>query len=772
MLSAPESNPYQQLYQYYNKYISNSVPEEAQVAQPSHNIYYVIGLQNSETGYRQKRDVNSKNKERSHKDDINDDMMMEESKYITNVVKIGSEKRTRSKRQVFYQENSPEDDLLMEETAFRPAYSSPPERKPKIYTEIIRSRPAQPQLEIEDEEEEENLNPRKRIYELKSSKPTTESSSDYEDEYVEEIVEEPKPTTTTKKPIVFSVEANQKDPSLAQYLVLIDKAHKAWAAEDATSTTSEPQTESPKTVMTQAMAESVNVRRGEPTYLQLINQLHEVQKEINDKTSPAPTTVTSTITEEVFPSAPVRNSNPFLADSGFSDTFLSELKSMQNKLDNDNTAEGSTTPEVSSRTRNFVTKFRTSIDTSKYKTIERAPVNLRHNFSSRFSAQDHLPLSKTQTTQEPTIIAIISKPQESSSSSTTTEAAELLSEADILAKVLTDTILPETFNKPTEPELSSTERATTTTIRSRGRVRGRARPATSTTVRPQTSTVNPVFRRRRPTITTTISPIAINPNIRRRSRLKASETRGFAPEVIAIRHRVQTPRAEESTSEAVVVVTPVPALNNHQTTDEPKNKRRFQKVQERRVTSEVTLTRYFEPESTESESNADGDISDESTELEESKKHQYEIIGPLTHTDTKHGGNYHYEHEEDRFTDVVPPPESFFTDPHLAVNINQLKENSHTDTETSSPKTQASNSVQPTDEIEGKVLHHRRKPAHSKVSLYPNMARMINRLAESRPEQVVHAHPSAKQDPAPEEGRQTPPFIKDPNRRMYYYAKL
>ncbi|GLV48605.1 Neurotrophin 1 [Carabus blaptoides fortunei] len=553
------------------------------------------------------------------------------------------------------------DDLIAEESR---TYEVTPSRKPKVYTEIVRAKAAI--TKKEDDDDLEDLNPRKRVYELKpTNSVTTENTINFE-ELIEDELETQTEVPTTSEPIIYPVEANSDDPNLAQYVFLIDRLHEKWEKENPpTETVSESTTQDSKAPEAiQTVAESINVPAGEPVFLQIINQLHNVREDDVKQNPPSTTAAVSAAVEEPTSSDPVKNSNPYVQESVVPESFMTELSSMQDKLDPERSSDGA------ARLRNFSAKFKTSIDTSKYQTIERNPVSFRHNLSSRYNAEDQeLPLGRVHTTQLPTVSTTRS---DIPTRQPTTEEVTLAKETTT-AKAYTEV----TTARPRKP------------LRSRNR--------SSTTPKP-TSTTS--FRRRRPTRVTTEATIVTTKSdthsqSRRRSR--------FRPE----------------SQNRYTTTAPVTAVaDTTDTAEDTKKQRRLQTIHERRVVSEVTLTRFYEPDSDESA----GSSSNEN--VEESKRHQYQIAGPVTSAT------------------------ELYTDPELAKHVNQLKDE-QTSTESSVTH----------EDIVGTTS------ANGIGTLYPNMARMINRLADSMASLNVDA--SGEDD-----AEDKPLFIKDPSKRMYYYARL
>lgn len=693
---------------------------EIQNAQSTQNInyYHVIGLKpppknyNFQT-YRKiiKRQItqNSQSLQGTNHQTVN------EKENIHNSIPfapIGNERLKRDVSKIDYNL----DDLVAEESR---TYEVTPSRKPKVYTEIVRAKSAKTEME----EDSEDLNPRKRVYELKQVNPvSTENTINFE-EVIEDEIENQTESPTSPKPIIYPVEANSDNPSIAQYVFLIDRLHDKWEREKPTTlkTESIPETTSQMSVVkptetTQSVAESINIPSGEPAFLQIINQLHNIREDEEKKNPPSTTTVASVIIEENSPSGPVKNSNPYILESIIPESFMSELSSMQAKLDPEKSNDNSN-QDGSPRPRNFSAKFKTSIDTSKYKTIARNPISLRHNLSSRYNADDQeLPLSRVHTTQLPTV-------------------ATTKSQEDIVTHLYENAETTIGHDNEMTTNKAETEVVLTTTARTRKQSRSRSRPTTTTTTQKPTSvTINPTFRRRRPTRITTEATISTTKSeslhTRRRSRFRPeSQIRSGASESLTkygYTSTVETPKTEET----VKTDSNIPEDN--------KKQRRLQTIHERRVVSEVTLTRFYEPSSDES------GISSSNENVEESKTHQYQIAGPVAH-----GATELYSH------------------PELAKNVNQLKDEQQLTTE----KNQKLSSLN-TEEI---VEKFETIPTNGAVNLYPNMARMINRLAESQPESQLPLNPDTSSEDDVEDGSSTeekPVFIKDPSKRMYYYVKL
>lgn len=572
-------------------------------------------------------------------------------------------------------------------------------RRP-MYTEIIRSRPSRPQNEERDEEEEEeDLKPRKRIYGIKPRQrtTTTEKEEDYEIIYE---TEQPRIEKPTLQPPIF-----ERPTGLPDYIKIIDKLHEYRFKNNITTTlpeqettTANPRATTTTTARTQLMAESVNVRRGEPTYLQIINQLHEVRK--------AQEPPTTTEEPEEYPQVPVQNSNPYIVAEA-------EALTRNNNRDRDE--------DIESYVRNLSSKFRTSIDTSKYKTIERMPVVVRHNLSSRFNSEDEvLPLERMFTTKMPVIF------------STTIRNSELLENPD------KDSESREEEEKSRTPQIkikqhiedTISEESTTSTKAPRRRTRPRTRPTTTATTR-HVPTPNPAFRRRRPTTasttTTTTEVISTQRNpifTRRRLRPKPSPVSDIPPN----HKREYVPVSE---------LPKFPEGFNDEVTQRPtdKKKRRLEKLHERRLSSEYSLTRYY-PE-------LDEEPIEEIQNKNEDKKSEFEIIGVIKNPEMRHGGNYRH-----------------ITDAPKIENDNQDFENSGLIDQNSNTLKGYSTSDIIVTEIPEKV-------STWKPNFTPNLNKNLRTADDdfNTDESVI-----SEKDKSVTQIK--PKIIKDPSKRNYFYARL
>lgn len=611
-----------------------------------------------------------------------------------------------------------EDDLLAEDSEIRETYRPAPK---KMYTEIVRSRPAK-EIEEEDDEEEEDLRPRKRVYDIK---PRRTTATEKEPEYVD--IEEEKPTI--EKP-VYQPPVYEKPTGLPEYIKLIDKLHEFWIENNVTTTlpeqettTANPRATTTTTAKTQVMAESINVRRGEPSYLQIIDNLHQLRKEFDEKN---PTTTIATTTEQEYPSGPVQNSNPYLPEP-------EALTSPRYKSGEDG-------EDVPSFVRNLSSKFRTNIDTSKYKTIERSPIVLRHNLSSRYNADDEvLPLEKMFTTKMPLVYTTTMKNIEK-------EIAQ--SEEDDFKpkpRIKVEVIVTQSESGESEEENESEEVATVTTTTTTAvpirRQRVRTRPTTTKTKHIE-STTGTIVRRRRPLrarTTTTETPTETTPTNRRRYRQKLDSQTSIKSYVSEIppNHKSEYVPVTELRG-----IRPETEVEN-QSRPSDKKKRRLEKTHERRLTSEYTSTKYYDPEI---------------HQPEDDKKSEFEIIATIENPAMRHGGNYRH-----------------IDDTLIRENIEQDNEGREADLLLMDRKPMHKDHFEST--ASDAIITDVPEKENEWRPVFPNYDSSVNlgqknTLARSKTE--TNDGKNVQQDGGKlvQESVYRPKIIKDPSKRRYFYAQL
>lgn len=444
-------------------------------------------------------------------------------------------------------------------------------RRPIAYTEIVRERKPAPREE--SEEDEEDLLPRKRTFDIKPrARTTTTEQTLSEEDYFE--IEEP----AVEKPIPVVYE---KPTGLPDYIKLIDRLHEYRFINNITTTLPEQETTTanPRATSTTAKTTTANVPtiEREPAFLQIIKALHDTRKDNEDLNPP-----TEDESEEVDePAKPVQNTNPYIVSAA--------LKSSQR--------EGDDESDIQTHIRNLGNKFRTSIDVSKYKTIERAPVVLRHNLSSRYNSEDErLPLERILTTKMPA--AFTTTPRIEANDRSSQESRSFPETEDISEEPATSTVKP---------------------IRRRGRPRG-SRPTTTT--RNIESTTSFTVRRRRPqriqTSSETAQETTTVASIRRRFRQKLepqTSIKSYVSEIPPNHKREYVPVTEIARNGEL--------REQNRIRPNDINRNLLKKLYERRSEINQNLE----------------EASGESKE-ENERKEQYEVFAEIKNPNMKHGGNY------------------------------------------------------------------------------------------------------------------------------------
>ncbi|XP_065160241.1 uncharacterized protein [Atheta coriaria] len=348
-------------------------------------------------------------------------------------------------------------------------------RATRNYSEIRRQPASKPQEDPEEEDDNDDYVPHRptnyhydpdtdRI--IYDKKPTTEKSVE---EIVEEYFEEePEEVTTTKKPppahkTVFHKDVLNKanGKTLVDFIALLKSDPSYKPIEDPTTTKEPPSTTTQKAASTTP-----------PEFLKFLDKLHssEGYKKIdNPEDVPAAKKKPKTTTEapveeeeeeeEVVPAGSVQNSpgGQFGPDGGL------QIFDINDYL-----------PKVKTYTP------RTSIDYSKYKTIERT--TSRHNLSSRYSEEDEEPFEK-----RPTEAPTASKYQTAPPRPKSPPKEEKEDDNDDAPQVAAVTQNKDEEEK--EDEVTTTSKPTTTTSAVKIRIRGRQRPTrrptrTTTTTKP------------------------------------------------------------------------------------------------------------------------------------------------------------------------------------------------------------------------------------------------------------------------------------------------
>ncbi|KAJ3624621.1 hypothetical protein MTP99_018229 [Tenebrio molitor] len=330
---------------------------------------------------------------------------------------------------------------------------------------------------------------------------------------------------------------------------------------------------------------------------------------------------------------------------------------------------------------------RTSIDYSKYKTIERPSAPSRHNISSRYSSEEDSENVK------------VSKMEEKSQEPDRGEINPVMSESK---------------HEDVEPSTSSTttEIAPTTTtprrIRTRTKTRGRRPAQRSTTVAPVVTTAS--------SSVSSTEPVRVHHDKPRRSFPRRRPSR------IKINRTTELPDSETDES-----TTPKVIRRRHQRIEDVPVKNAQDRI-DSNPAEVVNKTREV--------ASLNATKNNESLSRSESRNIDDVHVFQQYDQKKKHGGNYKHENVESeskkvpevkRLTDVVQKPATYYTDPKLPKKINQLMEvNVEGEVEESTEKEE--------DEGEGEYDYEGSEEKSTTTK--------------------------------------KPVFVKDPSKRLYYYAPV
>ncbi|XP_044253450.1 titin-like [Tribolium madens] len=314
---------------------------------------------------------------------------------------------------------------------------------------------------------------------------------------------------------------------------------------------------------------------------------------------------------------------------------------------------------------------RTSIDYSKYKTIERSNPSTRHNMSSRYNS-DQL-LENVKHTSEVPIM-------EDRNSDEGTEINPVMSESK---------------HEDVEPSTTTTEVPSSTTTTRRVRTRTKTRGS------------------RRPTQRATTQA-----TVRSTARSTVTES----PQVQHDKPRRTFPRRQRTRIRVTKPTTELPETETQETVNVKVVRRRHQSEPIDRIDSSRVVG--YEKKSNQTK--------------EPRKIDSVEVVQKYDET-KKHGGNYRKETEESeskkthnvrRLTDIVQKPAAFYTDPKLPKKVNQLMEVKIDDTE------------------------------------------IVEEGEENKNEDDVAVDYDYEGSEEKTTTTKKPFFVKDPSKRLYYYAPI
>lgn len=530
-------------------------------------------------------------------------------------------------------------------SANRPAYSELSRNRGKQEEQLQTTTPAN-----EDEDDYVPHRPKNYHYDEKTGKivydkPKEVEKVDEDEEYVE-IIEEvtEAPVKTTAKSIFANVTPPPPGSSYIDFVNKLKSDKNYHSIPDPTTT------ERGAEVVTETTTTTVQpVATKPPEFLSILAKVHtdSSYKKIEDKTTtikPKTTTAEKVVEEEEQeeveeePTGPVQNSRG--GESAKNDAFqIFDITEFIPKM------------------KNYLP--RTSVDTSKYKTIERPIV--RHNLSSRYNSDDEKP-SDVNTSRRPIILEM------KQDDFVEINPVESESKVETTTKHLTTS--------------TTTEEPTTTTTR-RVRTRGRKRVTTVRSIEPSTDTPR--------TTTTTTERVVVQHEKPKRNYIRRRPTR------IKLRTTTEKNLEEESGDDTTKIVrrrseTETSIITEDHTEsfepivveEYPTVDRLDEDVAELEVKNE-RKSRIRTPEDNKNRTNdslgqpgvinprkVDGTV-EIFRKYDENQRHggNYRSINLLN---DQNGAETNGKRPIERLTDIIPKPDAFYTDPKLPSHINQLQE--------------------------------------------------------------------------------------------------
>ncbi|XP_063916352.1 uncharacterized protein LOC135132255 [Zophobas morio] len=463
-------------------------------------------------------------------------------------------------------------------SAVRPAYS-----------EVVRNRNKPIDVDdvteavIEEDDDYVPHRPKNYHYDEKTGRivyDKTEKETEAPDEEYIEVTEAPIPKPTRRNSVTTVKFEEFTGPSYVEFI------KKLKSNPNYQEITDPPPTEKGEEVTTTSTTTTKPVSTDPPEFLSF---LAKVRSDSSYKAIPDKTTSKTTTTTE--------------AAEVVEDEEETQLENVQNSPGGQSSGQGFQIFDINDylpKVKNYTPT--TSIDYSKYKTIERTHVPLRHNLSSRYNSDEEDP-EDVRTSRVPVILE-----DKDDTKDDNLEINPVMSES-----------------KREEVEPSTTTSTTTTTTEPPPSTRRRTRPKSRGTRRPTTATTSSSTEDNNPAVHSKTKRVFPR---RRPSRIKLNRATTEAPDS----------EIEESASAKVV-------RRRHQKSDNLTTKAEVPEDTKTNQTQNATLKK-------------DGDV--QVFQKYDQKK--------------RHGGAYTKELEEKRLTDVVAKPSSYFTDPKLPKKINQLVE--------------------------------------------------------------------------------------------------
>ncbi|RZC33449.1 hypothetical protein BDFB_004479 [Asbolus verrucosus] len=498
------------------------------------------------------------------------------------------------------------------------------------YSEVVRNRNKpidvddDTEVVVEDDDDYVPHRPRNYHYDEKTGRiiydNVKKEETEPEEEYIE-VTEAPLPKPTRRNAVTTPKFENYTGPSYIDFVKKLKSDPKYLSIPDPTTT------EKGKEEITTTTTTAQPVSTNPPEFLNILAKVKSDSsyKAIEDKTTTKRTTTTTVEpVEEETQLENVQNS-PGGQDSGqnFQIFDISEYL-----------------PKVKSYSP------RTSIDYSKYKTIQRSNVPLRHNLSSRYNSDDE-DLEDVRTSKVPVLLE---------------ERRKTLQETEI------NPVVSESKHEDVEPSTSTTTEIPSTRTTRRNRTRSKSRGTRRPAQRGSAVTTSDPVSETEPVPARHDKPRRTYPR-RRPTRIKIDRTT-----------TEQSDPEEEEEEETTKII-----RRRHQIeADSPAP------VIEDRIDSTPTEKKYKIVTPDEKITELNKTKTEENPRKAEPRKIDHVQVFQQYDDTKKHGGNYKREnesgeskkvHEIKRLTDIVPKPSVYYNDPKLPKKINQLKEVEETEVE-------------------------------------------------------------------------------------------